>query len=67
MYVCLCKEITDRDIRDAVESGASSFKEVRTSLGVSSVCGSCSSLAKDVYNAAKQEQKINSHLFYQLA
>ncbi|MFT6276087.1 MAG: bacterioferritin-associated ferredoxin, partial [Halioglobus sp.] len=41
MYVCICKGITDTQIRAAVEDGASSLREVRNTLGVASQCGKC--------------------------
>jgi len=54
MYVCLCKGITDRDIERAVEEGASSFREVRDQLGVSTQCGKCARLARVIVNDSLQ-------------
>lgn len=48
MYVCLCKGITDSQIRQAVDGGAESLREVRQELGVATGCGRCASLARDV-------------------
>ena len=48
MYVCLCKGITDTQIRAAVEDGANSIREVRNSLGVASQCGKCGILAREI-------------------
>ena len=48
MYVCLCKGITDTQIRTAVQDGASSIKELRNTLGVASQCGKCGILARDI-------------------
>ena len=48
MYVCLCKGITDTQIRAAVEDGASSLREVRTTLGVASQCGKCGILTREI-------------------
>jgi bacterioferritin-associated ferredoxin len=48
MYVCLCKGITDRQLEQAVEYGASSFREVRDELGVSTQCGKCTRLARAI-------------------
>jgi bacterioferritin-associated ferredoxin len=48
MYVCLCKGITDSQIRDAVYDGADSFRDVRQQLGIGTQCGKCACLAKDV-------------------
>jgi bacterioferritin-associated ferredoxin len=48
MYICLCKGITDSQIRSAVENGAQSLREVRDRLGVMSQCGKCACLTKDI-------------------
>ncbi|MFV0276578.1 MAG: bacterioferritin-associated ferredoxin [Parahaliea sp.] len=48
MYVCICKGITDTQIRAAVQDGASSIREVRNSLGVASQCGKCGILAREI-------------------
>lgn len=50
MYVCLCKGITDKQIREAVDGGAQSFREVRRQLDLASQCGKCGSLARHVYD-----------------
>jgi len=48
MYVCICKGITDKQIRAAVAAGASSLLDVRRQLGVSSQCGKCQTLASQI-------------------
>ena len=48
MYVCLCKGITDSQIKSAVESGANSLRQVRDDLGVMTQCGKCACLTKDI-------------------
>ncbi len=48
MYVCLCKGITDTQIRAAVQDGASSLREVNNALGVASQCGKCGIMARDI-------------------
>ncbi|TXS96598.1 bacterioferritin-associated ferredoxin [Parahaliea maris] len=48
MYVCICKGITDTQIRAAVQDGANSIREVRNTLGVASQCGKCGILARDI-------------------
>jgi bacterioferritin-associated ferredoxin len=59
MYVCICKGITDHQIRSAVNSGASSLGQVRNALGVASQCGKCACLAKDVINEAVAENNAS--------
>lgn len=68
MYVCLCKGITDSQIREAVDSGASNMRHVRQQLGVASQCGKCSCLAREVLKTAVQEKNLEAEaLCYQLA
>ncbi len=68
MYVCVCKGITDTQIRAAVQDGAGSVRDVRLRLGVASQCGKCGILTRDIVReslnslpAAEQE------LFYALS
>ncbi|MFL2840496.1 MAG: bacterioferritin-associated ferredoxin [Pseudohongiellaceae bacterium] len=48
MYVCLCKAVTDSQIKESINGGASSFAEVRKHLGVSTQCGKCMQQAKSI-------------------
>jgi bacterioferritin-associated ferredoxin len=48
MYVCLCKGITDTQIRAAIQDGASTLRELRNTLGVASQCGKCGILTRDI-------------------
>jgi len=41
MYVCICKSVTDKQIRRAAAKGADNLYELRESLGVGGGCGSC--------------------------
>ena len=43
MYVCVCHAVTDRQIREAAESGARTLKDLRRDLGVTRDCGRCAS------------------------
>ena len=53
MYVCLCKAVTDRQIKESVNGGAcSSFAEVRKQLGVATQCGKCCQMAKSIVETA---------------
>lgn len=48
MYVCLCKGITDHQIRAAAEQGCQSLHDLRRELGVASQCAKCARDARDV-------------------
>jgi len=64
MYVCICKGITDTQIRAAVEDGASSVRDVRNTLGVGSQCGRCGELASEIVRQSLHPQANNESLFY---
>lgn len=48
MIVCVCNNISDREIRQAVDLGLSSMDELRRDLGVSTCCGQCADCALQV-------------------
>lgn len=52
MYVCLCKGITDSQIRNAVAGGLTNYRELRQSLGLSSQCGRCAVEARQIFKEA---------------
>lgn len=60
MYVCLCQGITDKDIRDAINSGCSSYKEVREALNIATQCGKCGCLAKQITKETIVEAQLSS-------
>jgi bacterioferritin-associated ferredoxin len=65
MYVCLCKGITDTQIRAAVEHGASSLREVNSALGVASQCGKCGIMARDIVRESLDDlTERQQQLFY---
>ena len=41
MFVCICKGITDSQIKEAVYNGASNIREVRNQLGAATECCKC--------------------------
>lgn len=41
MYVCICKSVTDSQIRAAVSEGACSMRALCQNLGTCSQCGKC--------------------------
>lgn len=67
MYVCLCKAVTDADIRRAAENGANSIKDLRLQLGVSSQCGKCACMAKDLLADYQRELDRQQHPLWAMA
>ncbi|MCX2979364.1 bacterioferritin-associated ferredoxin [Halieaceae bacterium IMCC14734] len=64
MYVCICKGITDTQIRAAVEDGAHSLRDVRNTLGVASQCGKCGILTRQIVRETLLDEGNNDQLFY---
>jgi len=48
MYVCLCKGITDTQIREAAASGCTTLRDLRSELGVGSQCAKCVRQAREI-------------------
>ncbi len=48
MYVCLCTGVTDREIREAAQRGASDLTSLRMATGCATQCGSCADLAQSI-------------------
>lgn len=48
MIVCVCNNISDREIRQAVDMGLTTMAELRRDLGVATCCGKCHPCAKGV-------------------
>lgn len=46
MIVCICNAISERDIDEAVENGATTMAALRAALRISSQCGNCSGCAE---------------------
>jgi bacterioferritin-associated ferredoxin len=53
MYVCLCKAVTDSEIREAVEDGAVHVDHLAARCGLGTGCGRCQEAA---------QQLIDEHL-----
>lgn len=66
MYVCLCKGVTDSQIRDAVNGGAESFREVKNQLGAATGCGKCACDVRDLVKATL-ENGSEDNMFYEVA
>ena len=54
MYVCICKGITDTQVRQAMASGATGLKDIVRSLGLAQDCAQCVNAAREVMASCKQ-------------
>lgn len=46
--ICYCKNVTVQDIKDAIDKGATSFKEVQDTTKAGTGCTRCSATVKEV-------------------
>lgn len=60
MYICLCQPVTDRQIRQAVDEGCSSLRQLRKELGCCGDCGRCAKAAKAVLQEALEEKRATA-------
>lgn len=69
MYVCLCKGITDRQIKAAIDNGANSVGQLRKCLGVASQCGKCMVSARELLQECTAQTPLINGLppYYALA
>ena len=57
MYICICKNVTDHQIRKAVyERDVSSVRDLRVCLGACDQCGKCVRDARDIIRGAASEK-----------
>ena len=52
MIVCVCKAVSDRQIRAAVKGGADCLRDLTRDLGVGTCCGKCLPEAKAALSAS---------------
>lgn len=63
MYVCICKGITEQQIKNCADQGAVSLRDLYRELAVGSQCGKCVNAARQVLNSTQ----CNSTLCYDAA
>jgi len=48
MYVCICKAVTDHEIREAAETGVDNLDKLAEALGAGTGCGCCRETAQQI-------------------
>ncbi|WP_280152607.1 (2Fe-2S)-binding protein [Piscinibacter sp. XHJ-5] len=61
MIVCVCRRVSDHQIRQAVADGAVSLECLQFDLGVATQCGRCADCASKVLCDARSGQAGASH------
>lgn len=47
MYLCICKSVSDRQIREAVELGARTIGDLNIRFGIGVDCGKCTDSVRE--------------------
>jgi bacterioferritin-associated ferredoxin len=63
MIVCVCKAVSDRQIRAAVKGGANCLRDLTRDLGVGTCCGKCLPEAKAALSASLEAREARAGLF----
>ncbi|MBT9098523.1 (2Fe-2S)-binding protein [Methylovulum psychrotolerans] len=50
MYVCVCKAVTDKQIKTAIDNGVCTRRQLFECFGVGSDCGKCNKHVKELLN-----------------
>ncbi|NOU20938.1 MAG: (2Fe-2S)-binding protein [Methyloglobulus sp.] len=58
MYVCVCKAVTDTQIKRAIDEGMCSRRELFKCLGVGGDCGKCNLQVKELLLGHNQNQTL---------
>jgi bacterioferritin-associated ferredoxin len=58
MYVCICHGITERQIRRAVEDGATTLAQVQRQLPIAACCGRCASMARHIVREHSRDPAV---------
>lgn len=62
MYVCVCKAVTDTQIKRAINEGVSSRRELFKCLGVGGSCGKCNPHVKELLHDHSCHQSLMQNL-----
>jgi bacterioferritin-associated ferredoxin len=60
MYICVCKAVTDAQIKCAMHEGRSSRRDVFKCLGVGGDCGKCVPHVKELIDDHKQQSLMQN-------
>lgn len=58
MYVCVCKAVTDSQIKNAIAEGACTRRQLFQCFGVGGDCGKCNKQVKELLDENRQQESI---------
>lgn len=59
MYICICNEITNTEINQAIELGADTVEKLKQVLNVCSQCGKCVESIEFMINTYNNFRRLN--------
>ena len=62
MYICICNQVTESQLRKEIEHGATTVRQLRNSLGVTNQCGKCGDCVKQCVKEHKDMLSISERL-----
>ncbi len=57
MYVCVCKNVTDSQIKKAIKNGAQNLHQVKQKLNLGTQCCKCLPTARQIIQQELQNQE----------
>ena len=60
MIVCLCANVTERELVDTITAGASTVKEVGRRCGAGTGCGACKPLIRECLSRCREAAAQNA-------
>jgi bacterioferritin-associated ferredoxin len=58
MYICVCKGVTDKQIKQAIEKGACTRRQLHQCTGAGDVCGKCARNLRQMLDENRQSSLI---------
>ena len=58
MYVCICKAVTDSQIKEAIDKGLSTRRELFQCYGLGGECGKCNKQIKEILDGSHRHGSI---------
>jgi len=55
--ICPCKDVTKKDIKEAIKDGATTFKDLKKETKIASGCGKCKKRAKKTFKKLLKKSK----------
>ncbi|MDY7538832.1 (2Fe-2S)-binding protein [Undibacterium sp. RTI2.1] len=60
MIVCVCNNVSEKKVRNAVAAGLTTMSELRTHLDVGTCCGKCASCARSILRECQSSGVVSS-------